>query len=33
MKYVLVGGTFLIDGGKLVEGMFPGRAIKEGAAP
>ena len=33
MKYVLVGGTLLIDGGKFVEGVFPGRAIKAGAAP
>jgi N-acyl-D-aspartate/D-glutamate deacylase len=33
MRYVLVGGTILIDGGKFVEGVFPGRAIKAGAAP
>ncbi len=33
MKYVLVGGTLLIDGGKFVDGVFPGRAIKAGAAP
>jgi N-acyl-D-aspartate/D-glutamate deacylase len=32
MKYVLVGGTLLIDGGKFVDGVFPGRAIKAGAA-
>jgi hypothetical protein len=30
---VLVGGTLLIDGGKFVDGVFPGRAIKAGAAP
>ena len=33
MRYVLVGGTVLIDGGKFVDGVFPGRAIKAGAAP
>lgn len=27
MKYVLVGGTLLIDNGKFVDGVFPGRAI------
>ena len=28
MKYVLVGGTLLIDDGKFVDGVFPGRAIR-----
>ncbi|NBU26074.1 MAG: D-glutamate deacylase [Gammaproteobacteria bacterium] len=28
MKYVLVGGTLVIDDGKPVEGVFPGRAIR-----
>lgn len=28
MKYVLVGGTLVIDDGKTVEGVFPGRAIR-----
>ncbi|MFM7067449.1 MAG: amidohydrolase family protein [Gammaproteobacteria bacterium] len=31
MKYVLVGGTLLIDNGKFVEGVFPGRAIVGGS--
>jgi N-acyl-D-aspartate/D-glutamate deacylase len=28
MKYVLVGGTVLVDDGKLVPGVFPGQAIR-----
>jgi N-acyl-D-aspartate/D-glutamate deacylase len=28
MRYVLVGGTLLIDGGRFVDGVFPGRAIR-----
>ena len=28
MRYVLVGGTLLIDGGRFVDDVFPGRAIR-----
>lgn len=26
-RYVLVGGTLVVDGGRLVEGLHPGRAL------
>ena len=26
-RYVLVGGTPVVDGGKVVDGVFPGRAL------
>jgi N-acyl-D-aspartate/D-glutamate deacylase len=30
MKYVIVGGSVLIDQGKLMPGIFPGKALEGG---
>jgi hypothetical protein len=27
MRFVLVSGTVVVDGGKVVDGVFPGRAL------
>lgn len=33
VEYLLVGGVMLVDRGKLVEGVFPGKALVKGTAP
>ena len=33
MRYVLVAGTPVVDGGKIVEGVAPGRPLLRGVVP